>query len=267
MSAPTDHSPTDAKIRRARAHVCELEDKAKSFLASGPFEVARRVDPETHEAVYYAARVREVPLEIAVITADVLRNLRASLDQLACALVIAGGNYPTRNTGFPVFASLGVYKDKAGEKVRGMGQSAIDLIDAMKPYRGGNDVLWRLDALSKIDKRRPLAIRGLTHRFQSVTPNVIAYLRKTWGARPGAWPAPEAAPESLIEHERRHFPITSLDVIFLDTSGSNNQATFAFDLAIFEQTIGAGRLTLIETLKEMVSTVEGAAAELEPCLT
>src|ERR1700688_1679848 len=118
MSAPTDHSPTDAKIRRARAHVCELEDKAKSFLASGPFEVARRVDPETHEAVYYAARVREVPLEIAVITADVLRNLRASLDQLACALVIAGGNYPTRNTGFPVFASLGLQRQSRRESSR-----------------------------------------------------------------------------------------------------------------------------------------------------
>jgi hypothetical protein len=267
MPTRADSRPTNAKIQRAKAHLCELEDRVKSFLALGPYEIARRVDSETHETIFYAARVEEVPLEIAIIAADVLRNLRTALDQLACALVIAAGNYPTRNTGFPIFASLGVYRDKAREKAQGMEQSTVDLIDALKPYKGGNDVLWRLDVLSKIDKRHPIEIRGVTHRFQTVTPNVMEYLRKTWAGRPGAWPSPEVAPESLIEYERRHFPINNGDVIFVDPPGSNEQRTFTFDLAIFEQTTGAGRLCLTATLHEMVSAVEATAHELESCLT
>jgi len=41
-----------------------------------------------------------------------------------------------------------------------MAQRAVDAIDALKPYKGGHDVLWQLDALAKIDKRGLMPIRA-----------------------------------------------------------------------------------------------------------
>ena len=87
-----------------------------------------------------------------------------------------------------------------------MRKDAVDAIDAIKPYKGGNDTLWRLHGLNNIDKHRLLITVGLAYRFQSVTPNVLAYLGKVWSGRAGAWPTPESAPYSLIEYERRHSP-------------------------------------------------------------
>jgi hypothetical protein len=41
-----------------------------------------------------------------------------------------------------------------------MTQAAIDAIDATKPYKGGNDCLWRLNQLNNIDKHRLLITVG-----------------------------------------------------------------------------------------------------------
>ena len=74
---------------------------------------SRPAGADRREAVYYAARVGEVPLTIAAITADVLQNLRKALDHLASELVLVAGSYPTRNSGFPIFSSVAIYKAQA----------------------------------------------------------------------------------------------------------------------------------------------------------
>jgi hypothetical protein len=95
-------------------------------------------------------------------------------------------------------------------------QGHVEMIDAIKPYKEGNRTLWQIQSLYNIDKQRPLSIVGLAHRFQSVTPNVLEYLRKTWSGRPGDWPPPESAPPGLIEHARKHSPLAIGAVLFID---------------------------------------------------
>jgi hypothetical protein len=98
------------KTERARKHLNELGTEVSSFLASKPYEIAASRRPETREVVYEVATARAVPPIIPVIAADVLRNLRTSLDHMACELVRAAGNYPARNTGFPIFANFRIYQ-------------------------------------------------------------------------------------------------------------------------------------------------------------
>ena len=265
MTARSGSSPSRAKIQRARKHIGELKSEVQTFLASRPFEIAGKSDPKTQAIYYCAAKVEEVPLDLSIATADIVRNLRTALDYLAYALVVAGGNYPTRNTGFPVFAALGIYKAQVGEKVQGMAQRAVDAIDALKPYKGGHDVLWQLDALAKIDKRGLIPIRALTYRFQVVNPSVIQYLRGVWSVRSGSWPDPDSAPDSLIEYKRRLFPLTRDDTVFVDAPGSAEPLSFTFDFAIFEPRLALGKCALIETLENMATCVNGIVAETE-CL-
>jgi hypothetical protein len=140
---------THPKIERAKKHLAELKTEVGAFLSSSPFEVGKRHDPQTQEISYYVVRAADVPASISAITADILQNLRRALDHLACDLVITAGKYPTRNTGFPIFGSLGIYNAQAGEKTRGMRQDAVEAIAAIKPYKGGNDVLWHLQELAQ----------------------------------------------------------------------------------------------------------------------
>lgn len=252
------------KLERARKHISELDLEVETFLKSRPYEVSSKRDLHTREVVYHAARVEPVPPSIPIIAADALQNLRTALDHLACDLVEIAGNAATRNTGFPVFASLGIYKAQATEKTRGMRMDAIEAIDSIKPYRGGNDALWILQSLNNVNKHRLLNIVGLAYRFQAVTPNVLEYLRKAWSGRFGAWPSPEDASPDLIEYERRHFPLIKGDVLFIDLPDAevNHQSNFSFGITITEAKLTNGS-PILETFKDMTEVVENVISRLE----
>jgi hypothetical protein len=254
-----------AKIERAKKHESELEREVHGFLQSHPYEVRSKQDPQTGEVVYYAAKVDDAPPSIAAISADVLQNLRGVLDHLACDLVEISGNYVTRNTGFPIFASRKIYEAQASEKVRGMRKEIVEAIDAIRPCKHGNQVLWRLHSLNNVNKHRLLNIVGLASRFQSVTPSVLAYLRREWSGRYGAWPAPEVAPDDLIEYDRWHLPLKKGDVLFILLPGveAESEVTFSFDIA-FDDAKVSERSPLLVQVGEMMRAVEGIISSFEP---
>jgi hypothetical protein len=256
-----------AKIERARKHLSDLEAEVHAFLMSRPYEISNKRDPQTREVVYYATKVNAVPSLIAASSADALQNLRSALDHLTCSLVRTSGHCPTRNTGFPIFASFGIYKAQALEKVRGMRNEAVVAIDAIKPYNGGNRVLWRLQSLINVNKQGLLNIVGLTSRFQTVTPSVLEYLRRVWGGRAGAWPAPEVALEDLIEYERWHFPLTKGDVLFvgLPDTDRDSEMNFSFDITVYEPKI-ADRAPLPAQFSGMAQEVVNTISSLGPYL-
>ena len=97
-------------------------------------------------------------------------------------------------------------------------------------------------------------------------PSVIEYLRGVWSVRPGSWPDPDTAPDSLIEYERRLFPLTRDGVVFVDAPGSAERLSFTFDLAIFEPRLALGQRSLIETLENLAACVDGIVAETESLL-
>ncbi|MEP6912345.1 MAG: hypothetical protein ABI923_06300 [bacterium] len=96
--------------------------------------------------------------------------MRSALDHLAWFLVeigCAANNIKLSKTerkqiGFPIIDtdSSKEYEASRKRKVKGMTQAAIDAIDATKPYKGGNDCLWRLNQLNNIDKHRFLVAAG-----------------------------------------------------------------------------------------------------------
>jgi hypothetical protein len=148
-----------------------------------------------------------------------------------------------------------------------MRNEAVDAIDAIKPYNGGNRVIWRLHSLNNANKHGLLNIVGLAPRFQTVTPNVLAYLRRVWSGRAGAWPAPEAAPQDLIEYERWHFPLTMGDVLFIGLPDTelDSEINFSFDVTVYEPKI-ADRYPLLSQFNQMAEEVVNIISSLEPYL-
>ena len=255
-----------AKVERAQRHLGDLETEIRSFLRTGPYQIASERDPQTGEVRHCAKSVTEVPLTISAGAGDVLHNLRGALDHLACELVIVGGNYPTRNTGFPIFASFAIYKAQAPAKVQGMREDAVEAIEAIKPYKGGNDTLWRLHFLSNIDKRRLPNTVGLVYRFQEVTPSVLEYLRKVWSSRP-SWPSPDSPGAArLFDIDRRHSPLMPGDVVLIEPPNADvtEQKTFQFDVT-FQEDLVYGR-PAIETLAEMLNVVDEVVLSFRPLL-
>jgi len=149
------------KVERAKKHIRDLDVEVRSFLGSDikPYVVAREREPKTGDLVFYVTSVRDVPLEFSAILGDALNNLRGVLDYLAYALVVREkGHAPGRKVSFPIFCDAKGYELGKAGKVGAMGQAAKEAIDAIKPYKGGNDALWCLHHLNNIDKHRLLIV-------------------------------------------------------------------------------------------------------------
>ena len=91
------------KIDWANKHIEELHSALDAFIATNPYVVSEKRNPQTGEHIYYAAKVTPVPPGILLISGDILQNLRTALDYLICHLVRIKGGTPTTGNGFSDF--------------------------------------------------------------------------------------------------------------------------------------------------------------------
>src|SRR5216683_4202653 len=153
------------KIERAKKH---LRDLAAEILTLTHTTIVHR-DPKTGVppnpiTFMWNPDFKTVPtlsFDVVAISGDIIHNLRSALDHLAHQLVFVGSPHLTtstisRNIGFPIAESMAKYEAIKVGKVEGMRPEAKEAIDRLKPYKGGNDPLWRVHELDNIDKHRAL---------------------------------------------------------------------------------------------------------------
>ena len=128
----------DCKINRAKQLKKELQKELSSFFASQPYRVGTKSDSKSKRLIYYVTKADKVPEEIALITGDVIQNLRSSLDHLTYKLFTVGPGNGTdgHHIYFPIADNFAQYERDKGRKTEGLDQGAKDLIDAVKPYKG-----------------------------------------------------------------------------------------------------------------------------------
>jgi hypothetical protein len=144
------------KLDRAKEHFTELQNEVNSFFALQPYRVATKRDPQTKRLIYYLSEVKDVPAKIAIISGDIIQNLRSSLDHLAYELFIKGtqGTQSGRHVNFPISKDFTTYQKNKNDNTRGISQADKTLIDGLRPYKGGNNILWEISFLNNIDKHR-----------------------------------------------------------------------------------------------------------------
>ena len=159
MSTTADRlSSVRAKIERAKHHVRDLESRILAFRATDPYALFCDDDPKTGDRVLRVHVRSQPPDDLALIAGEIIYQLRSSLDHLAWQLVEANGGVPGQGTYFPIAETAAKYIAKAPGQVQGMSAAAISMIDAIQPYMGGCNDLWRLHALSNYDKHRLLLV-------------------------------------------------------------------------------------------------------------
>lgn len=141
------------RIERAKKHLTNLEREIGTFGSRKFYAVT--TDPDTKQRELGEHRILD--FDFLAAAGDVVHNLRGALDHLACQLVWVGsGEEPSRRVEFPIAKDSTTYERDKAQKVEGMCPRAIKAIDALKPYKGGNDTLWRIHELDNIDKHREL---------------------------------------------------------------------------------------------------------------
>jgi len=254
------------KIERADKHIHEIEAALLAFKKSDPYKIGTKEDSQTRQLVYYITKAEAVPEPIAAIAGDALQNLRTALDYVAWQICPASERGP--HTAFPISDDAAKYEAEKTRKVKGMLKAAIDAIDATKPYKGGNDTLWRLHRLNNIDKHRLLLTVGTAFSAVNVGPHIVGEMIKSGIALHIGKPGIKLAiPTIYLKPLDRQFPLKVGSELFSDAPGAevNDKMNFLIDVAFGEPGICEGE-PMLETLKGMLDLVGHIVSDFGPLL-
>jgi hypothetical protein len=154
MSAPFDGPRL--KLKRARKLLTELETEIAAYVAREPIWL-EITEGKTFIGKKWNVDVREeVPQEFSAIIGDLIHNLRAALDLLACELVRLNGN-DDDDVYFPFSESESEFdKQLRRRNMDRASPEVIALLHRMEPWPGGNKALRAVHDLDIIDKHQML---------------------------------------------------------------------------------------------------------------
>jgi hypothetical protein len=201
MTADERFALIEHKIERAKKHIRDLDAAIAAFIATNPYRIATKRDPETRKPIYYVADVQPVPHEICIILGDAIHNLRAALDHLAQQLYLVGSGATEyrKQTGFFIAQKATEYKRVVGEKVEKMRREAVDALAALEPYKDGKGIdFWVLHSLNNIDKHRTLVAVGSSYEAVGVGwPEGVRKFAADKGVELGGFPVALKPAENL----------------------------------------------------------------------
>ena len=148
------------KIERTKRHIDELESAIEVYGATKPCIGTTGIDPKTGWDRICIEPPKIIPANLSVIAGDALHNLRSGLDQLACRLAEQSGATITKDVYFPFGRDRDRFEASAKEKIRKLSPAAQRFICDLKPYKGGNDLLWSIHSLNLMDKHNLLVPMG-----------------------------------------------------------------------------------------------------------
>ena len=97
----------------------------------------------------------DVPESIAFIVADAIHNMRVALDYLMSELASQAG-HARRHPTFPICHSKEAFE--SNQSRRYLDARAWEFIASLEPFKCGDDLLWWLHSIDRIDKHRRLSV-------------------------------------------------------------------------------------------------------------
>lgn len=149
-------APIDLKFERAWSLLNQLINDIRAYIATEPVHVYHEIEDTTGDTVTRVRSIEPPPIALSLLIGDIIHNARSALDHLAYALVVHEGGTPTRNTTFPIADQEVGYGAKLRSALPGTSDTTRDAIRRLRPWRDGDDWLWKLHALDIVDKHRLL---------------------------------------------------------------------------------------------------------------
>lgn len=242
-------SSTRAKVNRAEKHFRDLSTEVSAYLDKHPYRIVCDMDSDPPKKLYRFFFNETIPCEWGAMIGDVVHNLRASLDNLATALVVLNGctsNGVLRKTYFPIGSSKTYFDEKLPDDLKGASAQARSLVECMKPYKGGTDAFWQIHQLDILDKHSSLIPAGVGLSHFTMRLNI--------GGRD--------YPPLTLPVKDRMFPLKDGDVVGAWDPGTDKEGKFKSDIDFtLNVAFGEGQIIdgepVIPTLKQLIDFISG----------
>lgn len=145
------------KIERAKHHIRDLNGQVDAYSAQRPLGIFHSFDSKASQVTYEVKAKIPMPDEIPLILGDAIHNLRSALDLLIYEMV--GDKCETdrqrKQVQFPFSKSAQILDATIKAKqVHLAGEKVVQKIKGLKPYPGGNEMLYGIHALDVTDKHK-----------------------------------------------------------------------------------------------------------------
>lgn len=142
-----------AKIRRTYEQIAEFERDLADFIARKRYELEVIGDRELDIDIWRFKFDKFIPDDFSVITGEILHNLRSALEQCLVETCIQIGSKSESGISFP-FGNCVQEFESALNRQKKIPCILRSYISELKPYLGGNDILWILHETNRRDKHR-----------------------------------------------------------------------------------------------------------------
>jgi hypothetical protein len=156
------------KIERAQKHIRDLDFAIRAFCDSEPYTLGINKQLEISHIAIYVKDAQPVPREISTTLGDAIHNLRSAFDHVMYLLVKAARGDLTDRIYFPICKTLEQYKSAFGKReIYQVGDAAVKLLRSVQPHITGDDTLWHINELDRVDKHRLLlTVIAVTNSWQ-----------------------------------------------------------------------------------------------------
>lgn len=255
------------KLERAKVHATQLNDVVKAYIALNPYQVDTRRDPESRKLIYFVSSVLPPPDELPLLIGDAIQNLSTSLDHLAYQIVCNDTHdAPPKAHGiyFPISDDQKQYEASKVKKLLGATPHTVACFDAIKPYREGNENLWRLNRLNNIEKHRLLLTVGSQAAGIHLGQLMSSLLS---GAALGNMATTMEGMNLYLNPADKGFPLQQGFELYIGQVDEqpNPKQQFRFEL-VFNEFGVAESLNVVETVSALVAEVETVVSRLAPLI-
>jgi hypothetical protein len=119
--------------------------------------------------------VKQLPDDWSHITGTIVSNLRASLDHAVYDVAVAAGCIEPKNAYFPFAKDAARFESNLKGRCADVPQEIYSLFRRLKPYRGGTDLLWALNAVRVTNEHIPLTTMAAATFIAEVSIRAIGF--------------------------------------------------------------------------------------------
>jgi hypothetical protein len=140
-------------LARGKENSAEFEGRFRAFVKSTHLTIAHDLDPKTGNAIIKARLDKPFPGGLRPILSDAINNFRHALDQAvnSAAVEIRAGK---RDCYFPFAADINDLGVLYVKRFKTVPVALRPFLDNLKPYAGGDDLLWSLGKISGPNKHQ-----------------------------------------------------------------------------------------------------------------
>lgn len=161
-----------AKVHRVKGQIQELDREIRNFFEANDYDITSELNLDRTERIWRFRLRNKNTAHLSVLAGEIGHNLRSALDNLMCEISDLHTGRRDR-TYFPFGKTLDIFNGQISQKTKDLPASAITMICALRPYKGGNDLLWAIHDLNREDKHPgidPIShVQGLQIQQVSVT--------------------------------------------------------------------------------------------------